>query len=269
MKKLISAALVLIMLMSGYSGVFAESVGGFTPEEVFQWLDESDENVSTAKMQAVNGAHRLAEILVCLASPNADEEMTQEMLDWLGYMTESREDENSTQPDLMAVGTIAVCHVLKILCEEIDTEGANSEGLNAILDYYNAQDEAAEDVNGQTVNALETAYRLAALMAIYISTSQEEAAQIQEALDEAAAFEPTDNPWDAMANSSEWLYRMLCAFVKIQDSSKIDQIEALTASTEELVENTEAPEQAVTNWLYSSVNAIGILLDTITFDTDI
>ena len=77
MKKIISVALVLIMLVSTYSSVYAESVGGFTPQEVLQWLNESDENVSTAKMQAVNGAHRLAEMLVCLASPNADEEMAQ------------------------------------------------------------------------------------------------------------------------------------------------------------------------------------------------
>ena len=103
-------------------------------------------------------------------------------------------------------------------------------------------------------------------MAIEICSTPDEAAQIQAGLDEAAAFEPTDNPWDAMANGSKWLYKFLGAFVKLQDSSKIDQIEALTASTEELVAKVEAPEQEVANWLYSSVNAVGILLGAVTFN---
>ena len=264
MKKIISVTLSIMMLISLCGSAFAEitSVAGFTAEDVLTWLKENDDAVDSANLQVVNGAHRLAEMLVLLASPNANEEQAARLNEYLDALSNARQDtEHVTAEQSMAVGCIEIVQTLKVLAEQIDANGDHAANLNSIIDEFAAGDEAAQNAEGQTVNALYSAVKLTALITGEISTSQEQLAQIEAGMSEfAAGDEAATNVREQMANGAKWLSKMLGAFVKLQDASKVEAIENLASNTEDLVAQSDSPLQLVTDYLYNGVHTIAILL---------
>ena len=269
MKKLISILLTVMMLVPFCGAAMAENNSegdGFTPKDVLQWLDDSDKEAQDADGQLINGAMRLAEMLVCVDSVNANEEQNEALQSILGRLAIAKSDESLGQDQMFATGTIEVVEALELLARQVDGEGKNAQIADNLKDEFLKGNDAAPTPSDQAVNALYSAVKFAALAAEECCPSQDMVDQIEEGLtpvsqDDAAA----STVGEKLVVGSRWLFKMLGAFTKLQGEDKVQSIENLTNNTEAGVADY-GPLQAAATWLYSSVYACGVLTGAMTVD---
>ena len=266
MKKLISILLTVIMLVSFCGAAMAESADddSFTPNDVLQWLHDTDQKVEDVDGQLVNGAIRLAQILVCVDNANANEEQSKALDDILERLSATNADDNLGMDQRFATGAIQVVAALEILARQSDSEGKNAQIADNLKEEFLKNDEAVTTPSEQAVNALYSAVKFAALAAEENCTSQDMVDQIEEGLTQVGQEDAAASTvGEKLAVGSKWLFKMLGAFTKLQGEDKIQSIENVTNNTEAGVEGAGSL-QATATWLYSCVYACGVLTGAMT-----
>ena len=268
MKKLISILLTVIMLVSFCGAAMAESADddSFTPNDVLQWLHDTDQKAEDVDGQLVNGAIRLAQILVCVDNANANEEQSKALDDILERLSATNADDNLGMDQRFATGAIQVVAALEILARQSDSEGKNAQIADNLKEEFLKNDEAVTTPSEQAVNALYSAVKFAALAAEENCTSQDMVDQIEEGLTQVGQEDAAASTvGEKLAVGSKWLFKMLGAFTKLQGEDKIQSIENVTNNTEAGVEGAGSL-QATATWLYSCVYACGVLTGAMTVD---
>jgi hypothetical protein len=268
MKKLISILLTVIMLVSFSGAAMAENTGdnGFSPKDVLQWLDKTEKQTEDVDGQLVNGAYRLAQMLVCIDTANADEEQSKALDDILKRLSEANADDSLGLDQRFATGAIQVVQALEILAHQMDKEGKNGQIADNFKAEFLKNDEAISTPSEQAVNALYSAVKFAALAAEECCTSQDMVDQIEEGLTQVGQEDAAASTvGEKLVVGSKWLFKMLGAFTKLQGEDKIQSIENITNNTEAGVANA-GPLQATATWLYSCVYACGVLTGAMTVD---
>ena len=266
MKKIAALVLAGVMTVSLGATAFAESgglvVGEYTREDVLDRLQAVDEAVENADQQAANGAGRLAEMLICAAAYNADDEDREAMQNSLDSIKRMSEDENNDTADIMGSSLMEVALTLNLIAEQTDPEGVYEERKNEIYNaYYEDIDTVAvEDTDVRSTFPMISSIQMLALIVEEGCSSEDQVAQLEEAL--AQCSEEFDNAAGALeqqAVGAKWLFKMLGAFVKVQNENNAEPAQALTDQITEQAEAQMGPMQETVQWLYGSVQMASVL----------
>ena len=238
----------------------------YTPIDVFDLLEERDAAASDTTEQAFNGFERITEMLAWAAGINATAEQRADLENCLNVLTLSREDETVGLYSKYGLSALEVFRVITIIARETDPQGAYEADIQAITDDYDAQDENIETGTGQAVNALLHSVQMLGLASqICVSGNEDFQNQIQEGLQQfTEEFSAGEDEEAQGVVSAKWLFKMLGAFVKIQNMNNADAIDALKADVEQQAENAASPSQELVYWLYGAVHAASGLTGTIT-----
>ena len=265
MKKWISILLVAVLLLSlGVTGWAEES--GITAAKVYQWLDEGDEASVTTEDQAVNGALRLAEMMVVLNSfcieTEEEADHLNSILDKLGEI----DVPDAGNESKLAMGLGKTFEGLLILEQQIDREGSYEEELYKIFESFNDGDKKTQNSREQAVNALYHCVYAASLIAQELSTDQQTVNQIQEELDAfSAGDEAASNVSEQLVNGGETLFRLLTAIASLSapDESFTENVHEISEKTYSDAETESDDAFQLANWLYGSVAMTGVLVEEV------
>ncbi|MBQ8093927.1 MAG: hypothetical protein IJ242_10175 [Clostridia bacterium] len=268
MKKIISLILTAMFLITFTAGAFAESVIGYTPEDVVQAMMERDESAETAQEQLVLATHSLVEQLVYVTSLNANEEQINTLKGILEDIEDVRDNTEITQSASLATGSIGIIRTLLVLARESDPNGVHADLLQNIIDSHNANDDAVETADEQTVNAFFTAIRLTALVVEESCNSQEQIDEIEAGLGQLAEeIEAAENIDAQLVVATKWLRKLLGAFAKLHNPSCADDINSQMEGTENYIVSEElSPIQSASQYVVASVYAISIFTGYMTLN---
>ena len=267
MKKFISLILSVMLLVS-CCGAFAEDTTfGYTPQNVLEWMEENDQYAEGALEQAVNVSHRLAEMIIYIAGINASEEQVETLGEIINTLAEARESDEISPNQSLATGCMGVTRALVVLAQESDPNGVYQANLDSILEAHDANDDAVETADGQSINALFTAVKVTALICEEASSSQDQIDQIEAGLQECSAeADAAASADEQLAVGAKWLRKMLGAFSKLMNPGCADDIDEELRLKEEYIAEVEAtPLQTAFQYLTSSVYAMAVFTGYYTF----
>lgn len=269
MKKIISLILTAMLAVTFISGAYAEeSPVGYTPTDVLEWYEEGDEAAADASGQAANAVFRLVENLVYTASLNADSDQQGELTGILDTLTGLGSDEEITAEQQLGAGSACIARALAVLCGEADPEGVHADTVQGIIDEYNEVDKTVDSPEEQTVYALFTSVKLAALLVEESCTSQEQIDQVGAGLDGMdAENEAAADVYEQMDVGAKWLRKMLGAFAKLNNPDCIETVEEELARREALIAKDDmGPVQLLVQYLTSSMYTMGIFTGDYTLE---
>ena len=164
-----------------------------------------------------------------------------------------------TAEQALGVNCVYIAQALTVLCNESDPEGVHADTVQGIIDQYNEIDATVDTPEMQTVNALFTAVKLAAVVVEECCASQDQIDQIEAGLAELdAENEAAVNVFDQMVVGSKWLRKMLGAFAKLNNTNCIDLVEQEMEAREVIVAEMTDPMEITNQYLISSMFALGI-----------
>ena len=266
MKKMTALVLAGVMTLSLGATAFAESngliIGQYTREDVLERLQEIDEAVENADQQAANGADRLAEMLICAAAINADDDQKETLQYSLDSLQKVYENGSNDPADLMAAGLNEVAVTLNEIAGQTDPDGVYDEKRNEIFDTYyeNADTVAIEDTDMRSLLPMMSSIQMLALLVEEGCSSEEQIAQIEEGLVQYS--EESDNAagtLEKQAVGAKWLFKLLGAFVKVQNENNVEPAQALVDQITQQAEASTGPMQETVQWLYGSVQMASVL----------
>ena len=259
MKRIISLLLVSVLLFSlGVIG-YAETL---TADLVLERLDATETECETPEDRVVNGAMRLAEMIVTLDSMSIE---TQEEADQLNNILDNLEAINVPEESFAHKRGVALTRVLDglvIFQEQFDREGRYTDQLNMILESFDTCDDKAETASEQAMNALYHCVRLASLIAQEQCSTQNMVNQVK---NETAAFQAGDEAAADLSakfvNGGEALLRMLTAIASLRDDgSYTENIQTISEDTYAAVEADDDPLYQQANWLYGCTKMTAVVV---------
>lgn len=260
-KRLLSFFLAALMLLPLGCAAFAV---GLTPEQVLQNMYVEENMAATVEDQAVNGAFRLAEMLVCAASVRAKTQEETDALDGiLAALTESQNSGGDAEA-LIAEAAAQIFNVLVMLAEQELLEGGQDAVLQKIRQHYAEESAIVTSPRARTVVALNQSVQILAVLAEGVSSTPEQVKQIEA---DFARFVEDDkaaeNMHEQIANGARWLFRMESSYTRLRDGSFAEKVENLADQVAYNSENAVTPRRKLTAWLYGSVHMSNLLYDEI------
>ena len=261
-EKLISALLVLALLVSSASIVFAEESAQLTSERVMERLAAGDDAAADVFGQISNAALRLAEMTAAVASVKVD---NQDDVDHLNRILDAVSEADAQNPDTdekLSIGVIKTLEGLVIFEQQVDEEGKHLDDVRQVIQNFTTIHQSTESVNAQTVNALYQSIQLTALLVAEHATSQEMLEQVSGALTAFSADDQaTETVQDQLETGARWLCRMLTALAKLRDpdGSFLNEINEMAAQTQADVDAQEGQNQRLATWLIGCVKAMDVV----------
>ena len=258
MKKIIKLTLTALLLIAFAAAAFAESAVGYTPTDVMEWYLTDPNDVEMTE-QAANVASRVVENLVYVASLNANDEQLQRLTGILEAVDEVRANAEVTADQKLGVNCVYIVQALNVLCNESDPEGVHADTVQGIIDQYNEIDATVDTPEMQTVYALFTAIKLAAVVTEECCSTQEQIDQIEAGLSELdAENEAAEDVYGQMVVGSKWLRKLLGAFSKLNNTNCIAAIEQEMELRKGIVAEMTDPMEITNQYLTSSMFALGL-----------
>ncbi len=153
-EKLISALLVLALLVSSASIVFAEESAQLTSERVMERLAAGDDAAADVFGQISNAALRLAEMTAAVASVKVDNQDDVEHLNRILDAVSEADAQNPDTDEKLSIGVIKTLEGLVIFEQQVDEEGKHLDDVRQVIQNFTTIHQSTESVNAQTVNAL-------------------------------------------------------------------------------------------------------------------
>ncbi len=258
-KRLLSFLLAALMLLPLGCAAFAV---GITPEQVLQKMYVGENMAATVEDQAVNGAFRLAEMLVCAASARANTQEDADALD--GILAELTDSWNSggDSEELIAGASAQIFNVLVTIAVQELPGGGQDAVLQKIRQHYAEESALVTSPRARTVVALNQSVQILTVLAERVSSTPDQVKQVEA---DFARFVEDDkaagNLHEQLANGARWLFIMEGRYVTLRDGAFAERAESLTDQVAYNGDNAVTPRRKLAAWLYGCVHMSNLLYD--------
>ncbi len=266
MKKTLGILMAGVLAASAAMTSFAAPLGEYDPNDVMEQLQSGDEVAEDVSGQALNGVTCLTEMLAFAGAINADDDQKAALSSYVEANDNTLADDSLDTSQKLGLCACNMLLTLDVIAREADPNSAHADEIQNLMETFHTADDATTTGDEQYANALRFSAYMAATAATVCAPTEDLARQLSDGVEDFNKEFDAAQGDEQLQVSSKWLYKMIGALVKLQNSNNAEAIDSFTEHAEAEVESAQGPKQASITWLYNAVRAASGLAGNISAD---